>query len=140
MNILAAIRRRQKLWIPRLAGPFAVVWLSMLWQPCAMAMDMDGEMAMGHEQHSCPHCPPPMHEDCGNSLEECAYFDRFDVDRRGAKLKLGESLQDVQPVLLAASHTSQLAFVSALSSGPHYACATAPPGPPLNVLFCTYLN
>ena len=138
MNILSAMRRRHKRWIPRLAGPFAIVWLSMLWQPCAMAADMD--MDMGHEQHSCPHCPPPMHEDCkGNAIGECDYLDRFDTDRRASKLKFEESKADAQPVLLSACQSLQLATV--LASHPSFSKhATAPPGPPLNVLFCTYLN
>jgi len=138
MNILAAIRRREKLWIPRAAAPFAIVWLSMLWQPCAVAMDMD--MGMDHEQHSCPHCPPPMHEDCeGNTTEECDYFDRFDTDRRASKTKLGESPQDLQIALYSVcrlpDYSPLFAVHSSLSKH-----ATAPSGPPLNVLFCTYLN
>jgi len=138
MTILAAIRHRQKLWILRLAAPFAVVWLSMLWQPCAVAMEMD--MGVDHGQHSCPHCPPPMHEECeANTTEECDYFDRFDTDRRGSKTKFGEAPEDVQLVLHSVCQLPNFpppfAVHSSLSID-----TTAPPGPPLNVLFCTYLN
>jgi len=136
MNILATIRRRQKRWIPRLTAPFAIVWFSMLWQPCAVAMDM--EMGMDHEQHSCPHCPPPMHEECGgNTAVACDYFDRLDTDRLATKIKFEEGPEDVQLALYSICEPVGVSLHfpprSRISS-----YVTAPPGPPLNVLYCTY--
>ena len=149
MNILAAIRRRHRVWIPKLGAPLAVVWLSMLWQPCAVAMDMHTNMDMGagmhmsmdmdHEQHACPHCPPSMHEDCGSdATEACEYLDRFDTDRRTSKTKIDDDSTDLQLVLLT-SHESQTIFSKSSLPSALKDHATAPPGPPLNLLFCVYL-
>ena len=157
MNILALIRRRKKVWILRLAAPFGVVWLSMLWQPCAMAMDADGgqhspmhmdmhggahtpmDMGMDHGQQSCPHCPPLMHEDCeGNASGDCDYFDRFDADRRVSKLKFEES-SDIQPILHPLTQPPDLSLAFSVQGNPPKHTA-APPGPALTVLYCSYLN
>jgi len=105
-----------------------------------MDMHMDMHMDMDHESHACPHCPPSMHEECGgNALEACEYLDRFDTDRRVSKAKIGEDPVDRQLVVLASYESlpvfSRLALHSDL--GKH---ATAPPGPPLNVLFCSFLR
>ncbi len=132
MCVLAAIRRRQKLWIPRFGAAMGIVWLSMLMQPCLMAMD--------HEQHNCPHCPPPMHEDCaGETTEDCGYSEGLDFDRRVSKTKFGGSSENLQLILNSSCETPDFSSLSAAhSSFPRH--ATAPPGPPLNVLYCVYLN
>ncbi len=132
MHILAAIRRRQKSWIPRFGAAMGIVWLSMLMQPCLMAMD--------HEQHICPHCPPPVHEDCaGRTTEDCGYLEGLDLDRRVSKTKFGEGPENPQSVLISSCELPRFALVSAAhDSFPKN--ATAPPGPPLNVLHCVYLK
>ena len=138
MSILAAIRLRKKLWIPRVAAVFSVMWVSMLLQPCAMAMGA-GQMGMDHEQHSCPHCPPPMHEECVDEAVECRYLERFDVDHRASTAKFSAGSEDFQSVLNSYCEAPLLPAraVTRFSSPRH---ATAPPGPPLNVLFCVYLK
>ena len=122
----------------------------MLWQPCAAAMDMHEDMDMGagmhmgmdmgHEQHRCPHCPPSMHEECGdNATEACEYLERFDADRRASKAKIGENPGDQLLVLLASCEALPVFSEFSLYSNPNKH-ATAPPGPPLNVLYCVYLK
>ena len=137
MNILAAIRRRHRRWIPRLATLLAVAWLGMLWQPCAMAMGMDA--GSGHAQHACAHCPAPQHTDCEDAADKCTYADRFDADRRTAKLKSGAGLEDVQHIVLPSCHAAWLPLPS-WGDARLTVNAIAPPGPPLNILFCAYLN
>ena len=139
MNALAAIRRRHKRWNPRLAAFLAAAWLGMLWQPCAMAMDMEAHA--GHEQqHSCPHCPPPQHTDCEDAADACVYVDRYDADRRAAKHKAGAGVEDVQFVALPSCVISRLPLPSSGFAG-FAVHETAPPiRPPLNILFCSYLK
>ena len=137
MNVLASIRRRHRRWIPRLATILAVAWIGMLWQPCAMAMGMDA--GTGHAQHTCHHCPPPQHTDCEDAADECTYVDRFDADRRTAKFTSGAGLEDVQHIVLPSCPAARLP----VQSWGHARLAVhgiAPPGPPLNILFCTHLK
>ena len=133
MNALAAIRRRKQTWMRPLAAPIVAVWLSMAWQPCVMAMDA----GMGHEHH-CDHCPPPAIKHCDDVVRhDCSDEDRFNADLRAAKAKSADDTKPAQ-VALAASHRHQLVVLKA------QAClanpATAPPAPPLSILFCSYLN
>ena len=146
MIVLAVIRRRQKRWTPRLSAFLAVVWVGMLWQPCASAMDMDGHAGHAghaehaqHAEHHCPHCPPQAHNDCETVTEECASLDRFDADRRTAKFNFGAGADDVPQVPIA--YWSSLRplprpTVSARAED----CGSLPQGPPLNILFCVYLS
>lgn len=106
--------------------------------------DMDAGMHMGmdmdHAPHACPHCPPSMHEDCdGDATESCDYLERFDTDRRASKAKIGVDPVDPQ-VALPASYESLPAFSEISLHSDLTKHATAPPGPPLNVLFCVYLR
>ena len=133
MNPLAAIRRRKHAWMRPLAAPIVAVWLNMAWQPCVMAMDAD----MGHE-HPCDHCPPPAIEHCDDVIRhDCSDEDRFNADLRAAKAKSADDTKPAQ-VALAASHRHRPVVLKA------QAClanpATAPPAPPLPILFCSYLN
>lgn len=134
MNVLADIRRRKKAWIRRLGAPIAAVWLTMAWQPCVMAMDA----GMEHE-HRCEHCPPPETGHCDDVVRhDCRDEDRFSADVRAAKAKSADDSKHVAVSLLAAVRPHRLEPLNARAclSDP----ATAPPGRPLPVLFCTWLN
>ncbi len=169
MNVLAAIRRRQKRWTPRLSALLAIVWVGMLWQPCASATGMDGDA--GHAGHAettlpaehpghlapashagdtghgeqdqseshCPHCPSSAHADCATLTEACASLDRFDADRRTAKLNFGAGADEVPQVPLprwTELRPLPRPTVSAVTDG----CGSIPQGPPPNILFCVYLS
>ena len=134
MNLLAAIRRRKKVWIRRLGAPVAAVWLTMAWQPCVMAMGAE----LGHEHH-CEHCPPPEIDHCDDAVRhECTDDDRFSADRRAAKAKSADDAEQVPVSLIASAqpHRLQGFKAEACLTNP----ATAPPGRPLPVLFCAWLN
>jgi hypothetical protein len=134
MNLLAAIRRRKKAWICRLGAPIVAVWLAMAWHPCVMAMDAE----MAHEHH-CEHCPPPEIEHCGDAVRhECSDEDRLSADLRAAKAKSADDSKHVPVSLIASTqlHRLQVFKAQACLTDP----ATAPPGRPLPVLFCSYLN
>ena len=134
MNLLAAIRRRKKVWIRRLGAPIIAVWLTMAWQPCVMAMDA----GMDHE-HRCEHCPPPEIDHCDDFVRhECSDEDRFSADRRAAKAKSADDTK-LAHVPLAVSGLAQwlpVFKVHTCLANP----ATAPPGRPLPILFCSFLN
>ena len=134
MNLLAAIRRRKKVWIRRLAAPIAAVWLTMAWQPCVIAMD-----AGMHHEHHCEHCPPPEVEHCQDAVShDCRDEDRFSADLRAAKAKSADDLK-LAPVSLDASGGSHQPAALKAQMCLAYP-ATAPPTPPLPVLYCSYLN
>lgn len=134
MNLLAAIRRRKKVWIRRLGAPVAVVWLTTAWQPCVMAMD-----AGMHHEHHCEHCPPPEIEHCHDAVShDCRDEDRFSADLRAAKAKSADDAKHAPFPLTAPDLPHRLLAVKAQTclANP----ATAPPTPPLSILYCSYLN
>ncbi len=166
MNVLAAIRRRQKRWTPRLSALLAVVWVGMLWQPCASATGVDGHAGhdghaetaltaenaahaahashaadagqVEHAEHHCPHCPPLVHGDCETLTEECASLDRFDADRRTVKLNHGAGADDTPQVPIPYSSSLQ-PLLPAADTVRIEDYGSLPQGPPLNILYCTYL-
>ena len=146
MNVLAAIRRRQKRWIPGLSALLAVAWVGMLWQPCASAAGMDGHAGhhvehsqhAEHAEHHCPHCPPLVHGDCATLTEECASLDRFDADRRTVKLNYGAGADDTPQIPIPYASSLQ-PLLPAADSVRLEDCGSLPQGPPLNILYCTYL-
>ena len=109
----------------------AVVWLGMVIQPCLMAADMGDH---------CPGCPTPMTDGCAGVFEGCTYIDPVDYDGRALYTKLTDRTPDENPALFAT--------LAAQVPVPKNSCATGPPpgtefdllSPPLNVLFCVYLN
>ena len=137
MNLLQPIRDRSRRWIPRLTGMLAVVWLGMVLQPCLMAAEMDGGMHGGMDV-LCPHCPTPMQQDCGAGA--CTFVDRVDYDGRTPQVKLANAQLDDHPVLFATLETGVPLPTGACSTGPPPDATSDLPTPPLNVLFCVYLN
>ena len=133
MNLLQPIRKRSRRWVPRVLGPLAVVWLSMVLQPCLMAAEMDGQM-----DGDCPHCPTPMQQDCAAGA--CTYVDRVDYDGRTPYLRLANAQPDDHPVLFATLATGLPLPADACSTGPPSDATSNLPTPPLNVLFCVYLD
>ncbi len=141
MNLLQPIRNRSRRWVPRVMGPLAVVWLSMVLQPCVMAAEMAAEMggAMGGQMDgNCPHCPTPMQQDCAAGA--CTYVDRVDYDGRTPYVRLANTQPDDHPVLFATLTTGLPLATDACSTGPPLDATSALPTPPLNVLYCVYLN
>ena len=141
MNLLQPIRKRSRRWVPRVMGPLAVVWLSMVLQPCVMAAEMGGAMGgqMGGQMDgNCPHCPTPMQQDCAAGA--CTYVDRVDYDGRTPYVRLANTQPDDHPVLFATLATGLPLATGACSTGPPLDATSALPTPPLNVLYCVYLN
>lgn len=133
MNLLQPIRNRSRRWVPRVMAPLAVVWLSMVIQPCLMAAEMDGQM-----DGNCPHCPTPMQQDC--AAGGCTYVDRVDYDGRTPQVRLANAQPDDHPVFFATLAAGFSLPTGACSTGPPSDVAWDLPTPPLNVLFCVYLN
>ena len=134
MNLLAAIRRRKKVWIRRLGTPVVAVWLTMAWQPCVMALD-----AGMHHEHHCEHCPPPEIEHCHDVVShDCTDEDRFSADLRAAKAKSTDDAKHAPVPLAAPGLPHRLLALKAQTclANP----ATAPPATPLPILYCSYLN
>ena len=135
MNPLRALRKRRRPLAAQMLAMLGVVWLNMVLQPCLMAAEMDMDMT-----GPCPHCPSTMTEDCaGATSNGCTYVDRIDYDGRGPHSKLAKKLDHffITPTVLpiAYSHAA-----SNCATGPPRDVGLHPPAPPLNVIYCVYLN
>lgn len=151
LNPLAKIRQRQTPWARRVLGVFAVVWLNMALQPCAMAFG-------GASEADCLHCPPahaeggPEHSqhhsddaDPGNSpcemgASQCTFVDDFNYDGRILKVKVKDAPGDVP--LGIAPGIAEISPAAISPVVPHDCIRSYNPGdpPPLNVLYCVYLD
>lgn len=134
MNALHAIRKRRRPLVAQVLGVLGIVWLGSAFQPCLMAAEMD-------MTGPCPHCPAPAAGDCESAVPmSCGHLDQLDHDGRGPGSKILKK-QLAQSALPPASFPVQL-------RGTARGCATGPPPgpaagadrPPLNVLYCVYLN
>ncbi len=148
MNLLTTIRQRQVLRARHVLGLFAVVWLNMALQPCALAFGDDND-------DGCLYCPPALAENasahgaddaddpdpggspCEIDVSQCALLDSFNYDGRAVKIK--DTLSDVPVGIAPRIVDISLADNSPvlLDSGDH---SYLPGGsPPLNTLYCVYL-
>lgn len=143
MTFLGRLRSRQNTWTPRVLVLFAMAWLGAVLQPCAMALGSEGD-------HDCPHCPPAhemsmhMHGDmesapCAGGASGCDNAGEYYYDGRHNEPKLKDQPSDQPLVVLP---WADQALVPHRTSAPHLSGRSLPPGvpPPLNVLFCVYLN
>jgi hypothetical protein len=112
--------------------------LSLAFQPCAMAMDMDTD-------HPCPHCPAKTGEKQHhqrsqlNVVADCDYVDIYSYDNRTSQSKADGSPQAL-PILVDSVFSLDLpGFVSEVyeRASP---LADHSSGPPLNILYCIYLK
>ena len=121
MSLIARIRRSAPTLARIHLALFALVWLSVVIAPCAMAMQLQ---TVDHA-HECPHCPPrPCHE---VEPEQCEAPDSIDTPR------LGETQQvDLAPP--GAAFTLSPSRVSGTSSGHTVQAPPARAGPRLHLL------
>lgn len=108
MNALHHIRRRSGALSRINLALFALVWLSIVVAPCAMAMQAN----IPAPEHDCPHCPPqPCHE---TAPQDCDAPDSLDSLRLVDKTETIALLppQTVAPVLFDAADTTPAAIVS----------------------------
>jgi hypothetical protein len=134
----------------RALGFLVVVWLNLALQPCAMALDGDGD-------HGCPHCPPEMDHSgmsghaggshptspgvpCAVDAFDCMLADDYSHDGRGGQ----KTLKDAPDSGSAAILQTRI-LVPDLRREPspgavRYRFVAPGTSPPLNVLFCVYLK
>ena len=147
MSPLPVSRRKRISRARRALGVFAVVWLNLVLQPCAIAFE---------DSEECPRCPAEMdgsgmshHGDshdsgnsaapCATSGSDCTFVDDYSHDRGGyAKLKDAPNNASVAVVdtNLVPSNVSRT-----MSQGVKRHTFAAPgAAPPLNILYCVYLK
>ena len=144
MNYLASIRQQQQSWGRRALGLFAIVWLNLVLQPCAMALQSDVD---------CLHCPPAqmvehtgvhgeMNHDvpCTDSMSDCAIAEDLNHDGRSGQFKLKDAPADT-PIAIA-PHELAVPFRQPADAAlrPRYALLHAGARPPLYILNCVYLK
>jgi len=108
MNFLHRIRRGSSGLSRVNLALFALVWLSIVVAPCAMAMQVD----VRAPAHDCPHCPPqPCHE---MEPQDCDAPDSLDSLRLVDKTETINLLppQAVAPQLFDAADPTHAAIVS----------------------------
>lgn len=125
-------------------GLFAVVWLNLILQPCAMA-------AEAGRDRDCPRCPPAeMHEHhdghtgtnvampCAQAASDCILDVDVNHDGRNGQVQLKGGADAVPAAAydVSAAARAQTAVVLPQSRG------SAAPGapPPLHILNCVYLD
>lgn len=147
LSPLPVSRRKRISRARRALGYFAVVWLNLALQSCAMALEGDEE---------CPHCPPEMdhsgmshhgnsHDStnaempCGTSGFDCTLVDDYSHDR-GGYVKLKDAPNNASVAIIETNLVLPNLVRTMLQFGDR--CTFAPPGaaPPLNVLYCVYLK
>ena len=141
MNVLATMRQRQTSWGRRVLSLFAVVWLSLALQPCAMAMGGDSD-------HDCPHCPPPesshhaTHDMTGMPCAtgaDCMALDEINYDGRTSTVKVGDAQYEAVAILSPVA-TARRSLRVTRAGKTSDSCGYGGTSPPLNLLYCTYLN
>jgi hypothetical protein len=146
----STIRHPRTPWARRVLGTFVVVCLNMALQPCAMAF--------GGGENDCVHCPPALIEDgsshsmhhaddsdsmstnCATGISQCTVGDDISIDSRTSTIKVKDAPTDsvlaiapAMPVLALAEYSPLLAQLCIRSYLPGEQ-------PPLNVLYCVYLD
>jgi hypothetical protein len=124
--------------VRRTSGLVLVAMLNLIFQPCAMAMEMDAD-------HPCPHCPTESsqvqhHQDPQLSkLADCDYVDSYSHDSRTVQTKDNDLLKDQLDFVDGVFSISVPAIQScAYKRASHI--ATYSSGPPLSILYCVYLK
>ena len=79
-----------------------------------------------------------MQQDCASGA--CTYVDRVDYDGRTPQVRLANAPLDDHPVFFATFAAGFSLPTGACSTGPPLDATSDLPTPPLNVLFCVYLN
>ncbi len=128
--MLTALRKNQRRSTLRLLAGLSLVWLNMALNPCAMAL---GEP----EEHDCPHCPPVQH--CAEPAAElCSYIDGIDSDGRTHQARIPDFSD--YAFSLPAVATPVPTFSVDSSAIIEFLRSTGPPGPPLYISYCVYLD
>ena len=136
-------------WTRGVFGMFVVVCLNLALQPCAMAMGTE-------QDRDCPHCPPSETQEhhghhgvtveevdqtpCASASDDCGLGDDLNYDGRNTQLKLKDLPVDA-PV--AISNPIDIAAVARFVDLRGVCPTRSPPPdsfPPLNVLYCVYLD
>ncbi len=151
LNTQSKIRQARTPWARRVLGLFVVVCLNMALQPCAMAFG-------GGVESDCVHCPPALTEEgashrmhpaddadgrtasCDMSMSQCAVGNDVNIDSRTSTIKIKDAPADTPLAIAPAIAVPELTEYSA--SLPQLCIRSYLPGdpPPLNVLYCVYLD
>ncbi|MFQ6004379.1 MAG: hypothetical protein ACE5OQ_02655 [Woeseia sp.] len=123
--------KRGTSWARKASGLVLVAWLNLAVQPCVMAMELDNDQ-------NCPHCPTEVSQDQRQAMD-CSYVDSYNYDSRNTQPKPNDLPRDAPVIVdnLVAPSVSE--FPPKVSVSAERAAAD-PGGPPLNILYCVYLD
>ena len=146
MSYLAGISKQRRTWGRSALGLFAVVWLNLALQPCAMAFEAE-------DDPNCPHCPPTEmrgHHDmhagmdaetpCADGMSDCGLDGDFSHDARGGQTQLKDVKSDGPAIAVPMDLVAPFHTVARESSPPRIATAHLGTSTPLHVLYCVYLK
>lgn len=152
---MSSVHNMQRRWNPKARqafGVLAVLWLNLLFQPCAMALGAD-------PHQDCPDCPPAHsqhdgHEmapadmadmadsgmPCAGSAADCGVVDELNYDGRNTQLKVKDAPLD-SPLMVSA-FANPAAHIKPARHAYQRPAQRPPPGPSqtLNKLYCVYLK
>lgn len=127
--MLTVLRHKQRKLTPRLLAVMGLVWLNMVLNPCAMALEIV-------DDHDCPHCPEVEH--CDEQLTgSCRFIDSIDSDGRTHQTRAPD-FSDYSFSLPAEVTTAPVVTV-VCATVVDIVRITGPPGPPLYIKNCAYL-
>lgn len=168
MNILARIRSGQARWGRLFLALFAVAWLNVILQPCALAisensagcrgssagqnhdqMSHETASAHGHSMagdHEMDHGGQQAHDadadcdckDCGGYLADCAHLDSIKKNDRDKQLS--PESRDAWFAAPVTDYAQMPPLRPPLFSNACDAARLSGAFPPLNVLYCIYLD
>lgn len=125
---------------------FAVAWLNLTLQPCAMALEGGAK---------CPDCPPAAEDGrishgtsharsgaeapCAAAGLDCGFAGQYSHDGRGGHAKPKDSPAAASFAVVESHFVLPAAVRTALPS-PARRAGAASPWPPLSILYCVYLK
>lgn len=130
--MLTVMRDTKATWGRYVLCAFAIAWLAIALQPCAMAFGIEGP--------ECPHCPPTEAPPCEvQASHDCGLDAALAKEIPSNPCKLKDVLNDV-PVAILPATVDPARACHRPEPAPHDHLLLNPSGPPRNVLFCVYLN
>jgi hypothetical protein len=105
------------------------------------------------DDHKCPHCPPSQvqghHEmhagtqagaSCAEDLSDCGLDDDFSHDARGAQVQLKDAQHDLPAFVVADEFGASSLVPARQRAPPQPVTGRLPPGPPIHLLNCVFLD
>lgn len=152
MTGLSALRARQSTWGRFVSGVVVLAWISVMLQPCVMAMSAVSDSISNPTMHEMHRQPSHQSKESDRSAdvsyekEACNFVLMTDCETLSVSDNDGRNqvpkLKDAGWLIAAACPSAQHYYLAATVSvpPPHFDRPLFSSGPPLNIRFCVYLK